>query len=80
MGSRLPPARSDLYDDTTAVRVAILGAGLMGAQIGCEYALGSHDVVLHARDSVARLPQTYTRDSRSREDHTAGTFTDARRT
>jgi 3-hydroxyacyl-CoA dehydrogenase len=30
--------------------VAVLGAGLMGAQIGCEYALGGHDVVLHARD------------------------------
>ncbi len=25
----------------------------MGAQIGCEYALGGHDVVLHARDSEA---------------------------
>jgi len=32
------------------VRVAILGAGLMGAQIGCEYALGGHDVALHARN------------------------------
>jgi 3-hydroxybutyryl-CoA dehydrogenase len=44
---------SKLYDDTTAVRVAIVGAGLMGAQIGCEYALGGHDVVLHARDPDA---------------------------
>jgi 3-hydroxyacyl-CoA dehydrogenase len=44
---------SKLDDDTTAVRVAILGAGLMGAQIGCEYALGGHEVVLHARDSDA---------------------------
>jgi 3-hydroxybutyryl-CoA dehydrogenase len=35
------------------MRVAILGAGLMGAQIGCEYALGGHDVVLHARDADA---------------------------
>jgi predicted homoserine dehydrogenase-like protein len=26
---------SKLYDDTTAVRVAIVGAGLMGAQIVC---------------------------------------------
>jgi 3-hydroxyacyl-CoA dehydrogenase len=32
------------------MRVAIVGAGLMGAQIGCEYALGGHDVALHARD------------------------------
>ena len=44
---------SKLYDDTTAVRVAIVGAGLMGAQIGCEYALGGHDVVLCARDPDA---------------------------
>jgi 3-hydroxybutyryl-CoA dehydrogenase len=35
------------------MRVAILGAGLMGAQIGCEYALAGHDVVLHARDLAA---------------------------
>lgn len=35
------------------MRVAILGAGLMGAQIGCEYALGGHEVVLHARDADA---------------------------
>ena len=35
------------------VRVAILGAGLMGAQIGCEYALGGHDVALVARDAAA---------------------------
>lgn len=32
------------------MRVVILGAGLMGAQIGCEYALAGHDVVLYARD------------------------------
>jgi 3-hydroxybutyryl-CoA dehydrogenase len=32
------------------VRVAIIGAGLMGAQIGCEYALGGHEVRLHSRD------------------------------
>jgi 3-hydroxyacyl-CoA dehydrogenase len=44
---------SNLYDDTTTVRVTIVGAGLMGAQIGCEYALGGHDVVLHARDPHA---------------------------
>jgi 3-hydroxybutyryl-CoA dehydrogenase len=30
--------------------VAIIGAGLMGAQIGCEYALGGHEVRVHARD------------------------------
>jgi 3-hydroxybutyryl-CoA dehydrogenase len=35
------------------MRVAVLGAGLMGAQIGCEYALGGHDVALHARDLEA---------------------------
>ena len=32
------------------MRVVILGAGLMGTQIGCEYALAGHDVVLCARD------------------------------
>jgi 3-hydroxybutyryl-CoA dehydrogenase len=32
------------------VRVLVLGAGLMGAQIGCEYALAGHEVVLVARD------------------------------
>ena len=35
------------------MRVTIIGAGLMGAQIGCEYALGGHDVVLHSRDADA---------------------------
>jgi 3-hydroxyacyl-CoA dehydrogenase len=35
------------------MRVTIVGAGLMGAQIGCEYALGGHDVVLHSRDADA---------------------------
>jgi 3-hydroxyacyl-CoA dehydrogenase len=33
-----------------SVNVLIVGAGLMGAQIGCEYALGGHEVVLVARD------------------------------
>jgi 3-hydroxybutyryl-CoA dehydrogenase len=42
---------SNLYDDTTAVRVTIVGAGLMGAQIGAEYALGGHEVTLVARDT-----------------------------
>ena len=32
------------------MKVAILGVGLMGSQIGCEYALGGHDVTLVARD------------------------------
>jgi 3-hydroxybutyryl-CoA dehydrogenase len=32
------------------MRVLVLGAGLMGSQIGCEYALGGHRVVLVARD------------------------------
>jgi len=32
------------------VRVLIVGAGLMGVQIGCEYALGGHDVTLMARN------------------------------
>ena len=35
------------------MRVVIAGAGLMGAQIGCEYALGAHDVTLVARDVAA---------------------------
>ena len=30
--------------------VAVVGAGLMGAQIGCEYALGGHPVTFVARD------------------------------
>jgi 3-hydroxybutyryl-CoA dehydrogenase len=36
-----------------AERVAIVGAGLMGAQIGCEYALAGHRVVWIARDREA---------------------------
>src|SRR5712691_1913126 len=35
------------------MRVTIVGAGLMGAQIGCEYALGGHQVTLIARDAAA---------------------------
>ena len=31
--------------------VAVIGAGLMGAQIGCEYALGAHRVVFVVRDT-----------------------------
>jgi 3-hydroxybutyryl-CoA dehydrogenase len=36
-----------------AERVGLLGAGLMGAQIGCEYALAGHEVVWIARDRAA---------------------------
>jgi 3-hydroxybutyryl-CoA dehydrogenase len=35
------------------MRVSVIGAGLMGAQIGCEYAIGGHDVMLVARDTGA---------------------------
>jgi len=35
------------------VEVLIVGAGLMGAQIGCEYALGGHGVALLARSPDA---------------------------
>jgi 3-hydroxybutyryl-CoA dehydrogenase len=35
------------------MRVVVVGAGLMGAQIGAEYALGGHDVQLVARDEAA---------------------------
>jgi 3-hydroxyacyl-CoA dehydrogenase len=35
------------------VKVTVIGAGLMGAQIGCEYALGGHEVALCARDVAA---------------------------
>ena len=31
------------------MRVVVIGPGLMGSQIGCEYALGGHDVVFVAR-------------------------------
>jgi 3-hydroxybutyryl-CoA dehydrogenase len=31
------------------LRVLVVGAGLMGAQIGCEYAVGGHEVTLLAR-------------------------------
>jgi 3-hydroxybutyryl-CoA dehydrogenase len=32
------------------VKILVVGAGLMGAQIGCEYALSGHEVVLVGRD------------------------------
>ena len=35
------------------MRVTVVGAGLMGAQIGCEYALAGHEVALVARDAEA---------------------------
>jgi 3-hydroxybutyryl-CoA dehydrogenase len=35
----------------SAERVAVVGAGLMGAQIGCEYALGGHQVIWIVRDA-----------------------------
>lgn len=35
------------------MRVVVIGAGLMGAQMGCEYALGGHEVALVARDASA---------------------------
>ncbi len=35
------------------MHVLILGAGRMGAQIGCEYLLGGHDVTFVARDRAA---------------------------
>jgi len=38
-----------------SMNVAVVGAGRMGAQIGCEYALGGHEVVLVARDHRAAL-------------------------
>ena len=44
----------------SAARVAVVGAGLMGAQIGCEYALGGHEVVWIVRDrerAQARVEQ-----------------------
>jgi len=37
------------------MRVTVAGAGLMGAQIGCEYALGGHEVTLVARNPDAAL-------------------------
>ena len=34
------------------IAIAVIGAGLMGAQIGCEYALGGHRVVFVVRDEA----------------------------
>ena len=50
-------------DETTVdseraqARVAILGAGLMGAQIGCEYALGGHSVQWLVRERARAEPR-----------------------
>jgi 3-hydroxyacyl-CoA dehydrogenase len=35
------------------MRVLVIGAGRMGSQIGCEYAIGGHVVTFVARDSAA---------------------------
>lgn len=35
------------------MKVTVVGAGLMGAQIGCEYALAGHEVALVARNAAA---------------------------
>jgi 3-hydroxybutyryl-CoA dehydrogenase len=40
-------------EEILVLRVLIVGAGLMGAQIGCEYALGGHEVMLFARNRNA---------------------------
>jgi 3-hydroxybutyryl-CoA dehydrogenase len=46
------------------VNVVVLGPGLMGSQIGCEYALGGHDVTFLARrpevarERIARVIET----------------------
>ena len=37
----------------STLQVLVVGAGLMGAQIGVEYALGGHDVALYSRDASA---------------------------
>ena len=36
---------------TERIGIAVIGAGLMGSQIGCEYALAGHRVVFVARDA-----------------------------
>jgi 3-hydroxybutyryl-CoA dehydrogenase len=50
------------------MRALVLGAGLMGAQIGCEYALGGHEVTLAARDAQ-RLEERVEAALRTLEDH-----------
>ena len=42
----------DRVADQERIAVAVIGAGLMGAQIGCEYALGGHPVVFVVRDEM----------------------------
>lgn len=44
------------------MKIALLGPGLMGAQIACEYALGGHEVVILARRvdaAAARLERSW---------------------
>jgi 3-hydroxybutyryl-CoA dehydrogenase len=42
---------------TERLRVAMVGAGLMGSQIGCEYALGGHDVTYVVRSVERSRPK-----------------------
>ena len=49
------------------MRVLVLGAGRMGAQIGCEYVCGGHDVTFAARDldaAAARVEEALALASR----------------
>jgi 3-hydroxybutyryl-CoA dehydrogenase len=46
-----PESASEPLHAAAAERVAIVGAGLMGAQIGCEYALAGYPVVWIAREA-----------------------------
>lgn len=39
------------------LEVAIIGAGLMGSQIGCEYAVGGHHVIYVVRDAERSRPR-----------------------
>jgi 3-hydroxybutyryl-CoA dehydrogenase len=41
---------AQMTDAAQRIAVAVIGAGLMGSQIGCEYALAGHRVVFVARD------------------------------
>jgi 3-hydroxyacyl-CoA dehydrogenase len=42
---------------TEPLRVAVIGAGLMGSQIGCEYALGGHAVTYFVRSAERSGPR-----------------------
>jgi 3-hydroxyacyl-CoA dehydrogenase len=39
------------------MRIAVVGVGLMGSQIGCEYALGGHEVTFVARSAERASPK-----------------------